>query len=440
MRAAIVARVALIVCFVITALPFAAMAQVDEEPVMRAGGPVEGMLDFESCVRLALHQSPYFINSGMQIEMRRLEEDDAMYDMLPDIHITSSYVVHDPATNRDNPVRMGFSMNNYDPFTAYFEVQARELMTRLAVLGHLNALSDGIYEVAKVYLKLNTLSRTAAFQDELIALAEHKGEYVHNRIDSGGATPLDARIVEQEIELARLEREQIRISQSALLDSIKSLLGVPVEQNLELDIQDADMQVMGGFDPYAMELAEVRANSIELKVSEYTQELQEYNVQMAYARYIPSFTAGVSSADAMEGGADWYVSVGASTPLWDWGERARNVTREKNRLATLLAEEEMVTLDLDSSWRAALSDMNSASTSLQLARARAELAGLKRRQGEISYHAGTITFPEYLETIEAYFEAQKDVLNNELDYSLAMLNLRHLSGHLYTSFVDARLY
>lgn len=435
------ASLAIVAFLLVMALAFQAQAQ-QREPVMQSGGEaVTGALDYDDCVRLALHQSPYFVTTGMQIELQRIDESDAFYEFFPDLRISSSYVVEDPDDDDGQRFSVGFTTGNYDPFSAYFEVQAAEIMTQMAVLGHLKAISDGIYAIGQSFLELNMLNRSAAFQDELVALAQHKGEYIANRIESGAATPLEARISEQEIELAKLEREQIDISRSALLDKIKTLLGVPVMHELDLDLQDADIQVLGAFDPFAVDMEDVHANSIDLKMVEYKLALQEYNIQLAYAEFIPNLSFNMTTADAVNSDSTgWYAVIGASTPLWDWGERTRNVTRQENRMANFLAEGDLTTLELDSEWRAALSDLQSAVTSVKLARARAELAGLRRRQGEISYHSGTVAFVDYLVQIENYFEAQKVVLQNELDYSKKLYYLRYVSGFLYKNYVDAELF
>ena len=432
--------VAMILALLVLFSPGAASCEEDDLPVMRAGGGnISGVMDYDACVRLALHQSPYFITSGMQIELQRIDESDAFYDLFPDITVTSSYVVADP-NDDGQPFSIGFSSGNYNPFAAYFSIQAQEILTRMAVLGHLNAISDGIYDLGMAFLELYMLKRSGAFQDEIVALALHKGEYITNRIQNGDATPLEARISEQEVQLAQLERDQITLKESAVLDKIKTILGVPAVQNLELDLQDADLQVMADFDPYAVELEDVRDASIALKVVNYKQELQEYNVQLAYARFIPTLRLGLTTTDAVNSDdTGWYVTAGASTPLWDWGERSRDVTRQKDRMANLLAEEDLSELTIESAWRQGISDLKSAATSLNLARARAELAGLKRRQAEISYNACTITFPDYLLEIENYFKAQKAVLQSELAYSESIFSLRHTSGHLYRSYVDVDL-
>ena len=55
-------------------------------------GPLpEGALDFDTCARLAIRQSPYLIRSDLEITLRRLDETDSKTDFFPSFNIRTRY-------------------------------------------------------------------------------------------------------------------------------------------------------------------------------------------------------------------------------------------------------------------------------------------------------------------------------------------------------------
>ena len=421
----------------------AAQAQPAEDTAAQAE-PVEafdpGTMDFDQCVHTALHRSPFLAASGIEIEIRRLDESDAFYQYFPDFRLTVGRVVSG-GDDSDRPVSFSIRSGTYDPLEAYFSVQASRLITQVAILEHLQNISEGIYKLGHAFLEMNYLERVILFQEEIVALARHKRDYVDKLVKSGTATSLEYRIAEQEVEMALLEIEKLQLAQVNLRDTVRIILGMDLDQTLDVDLRDADLQVMGGFDPYQMEVATAKGNSIDLKIEEHMHALQEYNILLAYSKFVPTFSGGVTTTDQINSDdSGFYFTVGFTTPLWDWGERFRNVSRQKYRLAQQEAKTDLMELQFDASWRALLNARKDAFAEVKMARAQAELASLKKRQAEISYHAGNMNFPNYLDQIVRYFDAQKTVLEKELRHDKAMLELRYVSGDLYKRYVDAGLY
>jgi hypothetical protein len=78
-----------------------------------------------------------------------------------------------------------------------------------------------------------------------------------------------------------------------------------------------------------------------------------------------------------------------------------------------------------------------ADVSRKSARVQEELARLKERQSEIRYHSGGEPLSVYLDGRKVLVEAQKNSFLKNLDYDLAVIKLRQLSGDLDASYVDA---
>src|SRR5208337_4898878 len=64
-------------------------------------------LDFEACVRLALRQSPSLLKSSMNIDLRRLDESDSRWSMVPPVTLQTYYYLDRPLSN-SKPYSLSF--------------------------------------------------------------------------------------------------------------------------------------------------------------------------------------------------------------------------------------------------------------------------------------------------------------------------------------------
>jgi len=422
-----------------------AVTTVDDTMKERAAGGSKVVpdkaLNFENCVHLALRQSPYFVDSAMEVQLQRINESDTWYQLLPKLLVSTGYVVSGPDIDNSDRFSLSFSTGNYDPFTAGFSISAAKLVTQIAILGHMSSINNGLYNLGNMFMTLGQLEQLLVVQDELVSLAMHEKTYLSNLLETGGANPLEVRIAEQQVEMAVLQRESLEARRDELKDDLKIFLGLGVEDNLELDLADSGDQVLGYFRPEDIGVETVRKNNIELKIQQQTREIQEYNIKLAWAKYLPKFYFQARTADPIDkDDADdgLYTSVGFTWTLWDWGERYRNVRRQRLNSRQDLVKENIMELDISSDWRSGLSTKRRTSASLKVARAEVELAGLRKRQGEISYQAGTQPFPAYLAQIREYFLARKEALDKELQDDKAMFELRFMSGDLFNSYINAK--
>lgn len=398
-------------------------------------------LKFEECVHLALKQSPYFVESAMEVQLRRIAETDSWYQLLPKFIINTGYVVTRPDSD-DSSDRFGlsFSTGSYDPIAAGFSIQATKLVTEIAILAHMTSINKGLYNLGSMFLELGQLEQLLVVQDELVSLAKHEKTYLSNLLETGGTNPLEVRIAEQQVEMEVLERERVEAKRDEIQEDLKIFLGLKIEDPLKLDLADSGNQVLGYFSPNEVSVADVRANSIELKILKQRREIQEYNIKLAWAQFLPKVYFQLRTADPIDNDdADdgLYSSVGFTWTLWDWGERYRNVRRQRMTTRQGLVKENIEELDIASDWRSGLSSKRRTLASLKVARAEVELAGLRKRQGEISYQSGTHPFPVYLGQIREYFEARKIALEKELADERAMFDLRFMAGDLFNSYINA---
>lgn len=401
--------------------------------------PVTGPLNYDRAVRLAIRRSPYFTRSSLEIEVKRLDEKDSKFDMVPGLTFRTQYYVNQPSDQDSRPYSLSFASRKYNPLESYFTLQARKMFTQIAILAHMQVVAEGIQKLGQMFLQLDALNRTAAWQQELVDLARRNLDYFENRSRIGTGTTLEVRVATQELAAARAEQDRIASSRKRLEEKIKAFIGLKPHQTLELDWKEARRQVTGGFDINAATLGQARNRSYLLKIAELRKELQNYNIMMAKARLLPSVYVSASTPDPLSGlqSRDLFFSVGLEVPVWDGFKRVRNISRQKTVLRQYGAETEEKDLELADKWNEAKDNLHAAEVARKAALAREELARLKERQSEIRYHSGGEPLPVYLEGRKGLIAAQNDAFMRNLDCDLALLRLRHLSGDLGATYVDA---
>ena len=258
---------------------------------------IPGPLNFESCARLAIKQSPYFTKSKIEMDIRRMDESDSRYSMVPPLTFYSYYYVDQPKQSgfTPNPFSLTFSTTPYNPIGTYFTLQAQKIVTKMAVMSHLQMISKGLERLGGMFFNLATTKRLSVLQDDLINLCRENLTYAQNDLKIGTGTSLEVRLATQDLELAKVEKDSLESSQRRTLASLKNFLGLKPEQAVELDLRDASRQVIGNFDPAAATLEQTKARSFDLKSLEIQKEMQRYNIALAKASAFPNIILNVQN-------------------------------------------------------------------------------------------------------------------------------------------------
>jgi len=422
-------------------LTWPAMGLSGEAPQQRDAVEVlSGPADFDACVKLALRQSPALTKSNLEIEVRRLDEADSKSDFFPSFKFKTRYFVSQPRdANVTDPLDyyLAFLSEDYHPLLAYFSLKVRKIITQIATLGHLKVIAAGVHRLGQGFLELNASERLAALQGELAQLARENLRYARERQKLGEISPLEVQIAEQEAEVVAAEQERLVASQEKIREAVRGFLALKPGRPLELDLKQARRQVLGDFDPSQASREEAENRSFDLRIQKLAKELQAWNITLAKMKFLPSFNMAVQSPDplALTGVRGYFFSIGLSFPLFDGFKRVRNINRQKTILKQVGSEVEVKESDFMQMWRDAQEKVRSAAAALRLARAQEGLARLKERQGETLYQSGGEALPVSLAARQARVKAQMQEVQQALDYDLAVLGVRHLSGELVYRYV-----
>jgi len=411
----------------------------DQPPAAQISAP-NAPLTFDEAVRIAITQSPAFTKSSVDIEIRRMDETDSRYAMVPPLTFQTNYYVARPGSGYGKPYSFSFTTNPYNPVGAYFSLQAQKLASKVAVFSHLSLISQGLESLGSFYLSLDALHKLAGYQQDLIKVAQENLTYAENQLTIGTGTSLEVKVAQQELQLARGEQEGIDLGIKRTLTALKNFLGLRSNQTITPVFQDSRRQVLGSFNPDTITLEQAKSHSFDLKALEIFKQLQSYNVSLAIAKSFPTFTLNTQTPDPLSvstGGYGLYVGLGVQIPVWDGFSRIRDVSRQKAVLRQADARIVQKEDQLEDKWLSQLGQVHDKNVTLKNTQSLEELARLKANQQEVRYHSGEAPLPVFLESRKVLLRAQKDTVTRGLDYDKAVLKAREITGDLGNTYVDA---
>jgi outer membrane protein TolC len=410
--------------------------------VTEAATPLRSPANFDECIRVALSQSPLLVKSSIDIETKRLDLGDSYSSYIPTLSINTTYYFNRPSSSsHKEPFTLSFSTGIWNPVMTFFEVQARKDMINIAVLNHLQIISEGLRRVGYNFLQLGMLEDQTSIIKEKSDMAAQLLEYAQTRSSLGQGTDLDVRIAESKITLVKAEADKLRNTKLMVTDDLKFILGVPFIQKVDLDLSNARAQVVTNFDPYSVTGEVLRENSYELKVQEYNKALQRKNITVSYVKFIPTFNFGFQSVDALsdsasQSGLPLYPYVTASLPL-DWWTKSRDINRQQKKLGQIESEARSKEFKLISEFQKTMATLATNEADVRYAIARRDLAQLKLQQTQFRFETGQTEFDAIVSAMDEYLNAKQDVLFKELSKSQALLDLRFLSGHLQKAYINS---
>jgi outer membrane protein TolC len=284
-------------------------------------------------------------------------------------------------------------------------------------------------------LELEALSRLAALQDQMLALAEQQATYARRRLDLGEATSLEVKIAAQEAEVAEVERARLLAAHRRLQERLRSFLGLEPHHGLQFETRESRRQVLGGKD--GVDWENVQPRFFDGRIEALKKELQSWNLTLSKFRLLPGLTAAVQTPDpiTLTGVRGYFFSVGLTWPVFDGLRRFRDISRQKTILAQAEAQDEVKTRDVRQQWREALDHVKAAAAARQLARSRLELARLQERQAELKYQGGD-PLSQTLTAQRRRLEAEGQGILKDLEHDQAVLEVRHLAGDLINGYVS----
>jgi len=412
----------------------------------------EKRYNFEDCVYLAIQQSPLLVTSSIKLEMSRLKEKDAVWQYMPELHMMLTSAVNLTKYNEGNPNNYGdygrtvFRAKFYatvpDPFTTYFTHKAQQIMSNIAVLGHRKAIGMAIWEIADSYLQMQAQKRIRDERAKLPGIAQESTTYWKAMHASVGGHAIDIDMALQNETQVALQQDKTRHVEKMIHMRLKTLLGLSSDQPLATDLQDSAASIFRSFDRRGLHWEDRWTLSEEYLSEKMGIVLQDYNIMLAWAQYVPQFNIALDTypsagqAQPPGGREDVFLHFNIDFTLLDWGRRYRGVqTARMNKAIAFQSLAEKRT-KYENSWSKCRQEYEMAVTNRELARGALRSAELEQQKTEIEYQGGNLSLPMLIKHKEAVIKARVALIEAELGLQQADLKWMHLAGILEERFMD----
>lgn len=399
-------------------------------------------ISVEECIKLALVESPYMQMHDLSIAIKGLDADDAWYRMFPkiDLYVSSNIPIGGDNTD-DSSYTVSLRSSGYDPILASLSHDAQLKMIVLAKYAKLKSASDLLENVVSLYIRESAFQRGVGYYDQLIAKAEELYAYSAKMYPDAPTEPLELKLIKHRVKQIRLEKEKLINRHTRGLVTLKRMIGVPVEQRIELVDTDVDKIVFQGFNPNRLTFEEVRRNSLKEKIAKISEELAEHNILAAWARNIPKFTFNVRAPDPVNNDSDdesYYFTVGMTVPLWHWGELARGRDRARIKKRRTVVNNKAELFAWEDLWYLLRSQFQEQADAKGLANVEVEMCKLQVRKNEILFNSGTASYAQFTESEMAQLRKEIEATKAYEDLLMVKLKLFFESGQLLDRFVKVK--
>lgn len=303
------------------------------------------------------------------------------------------------------------------------QIKRAEVQAAAQLLGIPDAQRLLAFDVRQNYFAILAFREVARALLQTMANAERHREQVQARVDAGTAPRSDLLPIEVEVAQARLASVQAETNLDTSYASLKALLQIPADQQVDLTDALPNQAFTSTLDDL---LCVGETNRPDVAAQKLTIRAAQLATRVAQAQAGLQFNA---NATANEGNHDnttsqqWQVKIGASYPLYDAGASKAGVTAA--RANAVSAEQGLVSLRLNMQ-----RDIESAYLQVQQSAIAMEVAAVGTRSAESSLAAAEARYQEGLAIIIEVTDAQVQLLTAQVaeirahnDYATALAQL-----------------
>ncbi len=390
--------------------------------------------DYRTGVIAGLKTIPQLQRSKIEIELKHLDEDDSRWSYVPTIELAGYYYFSaDEAT-------ISFHAANYRPWEPYYSLQAREMITDIAMLKHAEAISLAAKKIAESYLKLLVQQRLADQYLQMEQLAEKKKRFVEIKSEISASSPLDMAIAQRTRQQLKARTEAALLRAQAIEDGLVIGLNLPENSTFDLERIVVLEQILG--QDWVKGLARLTQpeNSFQYQIHQKMELLQEKKILLAYSKYMPDLLLGVRTPDALslssQEDIDYFFYIGVGVTLWDGQKRSRDITRQELLLRQLKYDTRAFENDESLKWLEAVQNYTVAVLEVQTSADLLELNKARLKKLGYDLETGNVSPQDYFDSQMRGHQKSIEHILKEHKMFKAGLELRHLSGQLLTDTVN----
>ncbi len=393
----------------------------------------EQINDFKTCAIMSLKRTPQLQRTRMEIDIRRLDEDDSRWAYSPNLSLSSNYYFSEADTN------LTFNVSNYKPWEPYFSLQANKLISEIVMLNHVKATSLALQKIADTLLHVIALDQIETHYKKIVTFSSKRLEHAQQRQKSAETMPLELELEQRKKDLVEAEYLGNTTEHDILLNGLSISLNLPDPQIIQIHTDPTIEQIIGSSDSLSLKTTTRPEKSFEQKVMSIKLKLQEKKITLAYSKYMPSFSFGIRTPDiinvSVDENQDYFYYVGLSIKLWDGKKRSRDITRQKLILRQMQYEKQEVENKSALEWLQAIQQYNLAKNEFTFSQSAEKFKLLQTKKKKFDYDRGATNLPDLLNHKISYHRDKIRTILKEYKFNKARLRLRHLSGQLLNDTV-----
>ena len=391
--------------------------------------PPEGAtLSFDECVIMAAQQAPDLVDSVIDLELAEIKADTAYWKRFPSIDArfrVTANLTRQHEEYRDTTARLDFGIYGFEPVASQFTYKAERLLQDVALSTHQKAVEKRGEQIGVTLLRLENLERVRDRQAARLALAKQLVAFQQANQGAAGDR-LETALARHQEKAAQAALEKTDAAMASLYLSLKLMLGIDLDRQIKarggsvVEVLQSDKASAA---LAANEWAEVWNRSLDARIGRATLKLQDYNIMLAWAKYLPNVSMEVVTANPDSDYAsysskdDVFVHLYFTLPLFDWGERSRGVDSARLQKSQAAQRGKLGRLTFAQQWKEEWLNMKMARADLDFARERLAVAKLEAQKASLQHSSGEMSF-------DALVNARTKVIDEEIAVEDAALQLR----------------
>lgn len=292
------------------------------------------------------------------------------------------------------------------------------------------------YGIDQAYWMVVSLRQKQRLADSYLALVTKLDEDVKKMIREGVATRADGLKVDVKVNEAEMQKTQVESGLSLSRMLLCQLCGLPIDSDISLADEEkenlSETIVDMGYD-----MGSAIENRMEIRLLNEGVEMSKLATKMARAAYLPqiALTGGymISNPNVLNGferkfGGMWNVGVMLRVPVLDWGDAMYKVrsTKVATSIAALTLDETREKIELQITQNDY--KVKVANKKLSAAQKHIQQAEENLRCANIGFKEGVMSTTEVMAAQTAWFQAQSQRIDAEIDVKLSEAGLKKALG------------
>lgn len=407
-------------------------------------------LELRGAIQHAMEHSPTLNTAKKELEIAKLNKENATARFLPSLDLTSSHGLQDdalnPAANKwASSFDLSITETLYDNGQNVTNYQITKLKHKKAATAYSRQRDQTCLSVAKEFYKFSLAQQIVEIEESQLALLQKQFKTISSHYRQGLKTRKDYLRFRTQVRRAEINLLGAKNSIEKSKEELKRIIGTPLDKygsvnfsphkpGKEISVPQSSPQIKKHF---------------VFREANFQREIDKLTVSLSKRLNLPRLTLSsglnYASSSYMGPGAgtledndqlSWNVLVGLSYNIVDWGTRKRDISiaRKKQIISSNNLRGQL--LSTETQIRQLMLDLGQLEESFKLSR---ELLTLEKSSFdflESEYRQGKSTYLDLITGLDSYADAQKKYYNAYFNLKTKIADYHYHNGELYDSIFN----